>query len=506
MTALPPLVAALSAALGARLIETHISWVLLTKDLAYKIKKPLDLGFLDFSTLERRHYCCEEEVRLNRRLAPEIYLDVAPITGSVDTPRIGGEGPALEWAVRMRAFPPEATLDRDEAVSATQIDAIADAVARFHATIEIAPADSPYGSPQAILHPVRENFRQIRALKPDPQAGALLDRLESWSETEGGRLEDHFAARKAGGWVRECHGDLHLGNIAWVEGHPLIFDCIEFNAALRFIDVTSEIAFLTMDLHSRRRADLAWRFLNRWLEHTGDYAGLAALPFYQVYRAMVRAKVDFIRVAQGEASAAAAALHYLHLADGLARPQRPALLLMHGVSGSGKTYLAQWLLERLGAVRLRSDVERKRLYGLAPLEDSARIPGGIYTPEATRRTFARLAELTGMLLGMGHLVIADATFLRRQHRQGLIQVAQALHVPWRILSLQADLALLEARVRQRAAARGDASEATVEVLRRQLSEQDPFDATEAAHVLAFDGADASRWPERIAELQYALQG
>lgn len=501
---LPPLIASLRDKLKARVIETHISWVLLAGERAYKIKKPLDLGFLDFSTLERRRFCCEEEIRLNRRLAPEIYLDVVPITGTETDAHIGGEGPVLDWAVRMRAFPADATLDREPRLTDVQIDAIADTVARFHAGIPPAPADSPHGSIEAVMYPVRENFRQIRGLKPGPEAVELLDRIEVWSETEGARLHEHFVARKAGGWVRECHGDLHLGNIAWVADHPLIFDCIEFNPGLRYIDVTSEVAFLTMDLMSRGRADLAWRFLNRWLEHTGDYAGLAALAFYQVYRAMVRAKVAYIRSAQGDTEAVGSALEHLRLADRFSRPRRPALLLMHGVSGSGKTHLSQQVLQALGAIRLRSDVERKRLFGLGPLEDSSRIPGGIYTEEASRRTFDRLAELTRLLLQEGYVVIADATFLRRAHRQPMIRVAESVGTPWRILSLQASNDVLMERVRRRAEARGDASEATVEVLLRQLQEHEAFDALEAGHVVSFDGGDDRDWPARIVALQREL--
>ncbi|MGQ9861068.1 MAG: bifunctional aminoglycoside phosphotransferase/ATP-binding protein [Thiobacillaceae bacterium] len=504
MKGLPPLIASLRAALDARVIETHISWVLLAGERAYKIKKPLNLGFLDFSTLKRRRFFCEEEVRLNRRLAPEIYLDVVPITGEVGAACIAGEGPVLEWAVRMRAFPPDATLDREGRLNGAQIDAIADTLARFHATIDPAPPDSPYGGLDAVMYPVRENFRQIRGLHPDPEAVDLLNRIEVWSETEGARLADHFAARKIGGWVRECHGDLHLGNIAWVDDQPLIFDCIEFNPALRFIDVTSEVAFLTMDLLSRGRSDLAWRFLNRWLEYMGDYEGLAALPFYQVYRAMVRAKVDYIRAGQADTAAGRAALGYLHLADRLSQPRRPALLVMHGVSGSGKTHLSQQVLEALGGVRLRSDVERKRLFGLQPLEDSSRIPGGIYTEEASRRTFDRMGELVGMLLRQGHVVIADATFLRRAHRLPMIQAAEAAGVPWRILSLQASVDVLKQRVRRRAQARDDASEASVEVLLKQLDEQESFDTNEALHVLTFDGGDDRDWPTRIVALQREL--
>jgi aminoglycoside phosphotransferase family enzyme len=363
-----------------RLIETHISWVILAGDHAYKLKKPLDLGFLDFSTLDKRRACCEAEIRLNRRLAPHIYEAVVPVTGSPDEPRFGGEGPPLEWAVKMRAFPAEATLDREPAITPDQIDAIADQVAVFHDAIDVAPAESPYGLPEVVIAPVEANFAHLRSLSPPARALPLLERLETWSRAEGERLTTHFAARKAGGFIRECHGDLHLGNIAWIpdsplpfstggmknQGKPLIFDAIEFNPALRFIDVINEVAFLAMDLRHRGRDDLAWRCLNRYLEHGGDTTGLATLPYYQVYRAMVRAKVSAIRASQSDGDFGEC-LGYLDLADRLAHDRHPALILMHGVSGSGKTWYSQQMLEALGAVRLRSDVagpraSRRRLH------------------------------------------------------------------------------------------------------------------------------------------------
>ncbi len=516
-----------------RLIETHISWVILAGEYAYKLKKPLDLGFLDFSTLDKRRACCEAEIRLNRRLAPDIYLDVVPVTGSPDAPRIGGDGPTLEWAVKMRAFPADATLDREAEVTAGQIDAIADAVAAFHAAVDIAPADSAFGLPDKVMAPIAANFEHLHALLPPPSEegrgeGAssafgmpgslspspspgrggghgLLDRLEAWCHAEGQRLAAHFAARKAGGYIRECHGDLHLGNIAWIpgspppleeggmknQGQPLIFDAIEFNPDLRFIDVINEIAFLTMDLRHRGRPDLAWRCLNRYLEHTGDYAGLAALPYYQVYRATVRAKVAAIMAAQHagrSASDFSECLGYLKLADRLAHDRHAALILMHGVSGSGKTWYSQHLLERLGAVRLRSDVERKRLFGLAARDSSADVPGGIYTRDAGERTLARLLAQARGLLNAGFIVIVDATFIRRDWRTPFARLANELtkerRLPWFIAAVSAAPERLRARVAQRMAAGQDASEAGPAVLEAQLAAVEPFTEAEQDHVLS----------------------
>ncbi|MDD5366080.1 MAG: AAA family ATPase [Gallionellaceae bacterium] len=466
-----------------RLIETHISWVLIAGEYAYKIKKPVNFGFLDFSTLARRRFCCEEEIRLNRRLAPATYLDVVPVTAS--GPDSAGE--VLDWAVRMRAFPSDATLDREAAVTPQQIDAIADQVARFHGEIEQAPESSDYGSPEAAMYPVRENFRQARGLAGLPDAG--LDRLEAWSEGEYQRLHDHFAARKATGFIRECHGDLHPGNIAWVNEAPLIFDCIEFNPNLRFVDVVSEVAFLCMDLIARDLAPLAWRFLNRYLEQTGDYAGLAALRFYLVYRAMVRAKVAGLRAGQGDLAAQAESLRYLDLAERLARPGRPALLLMHGYSGSGKTWLSQLLLEGLEALRVRSDVERKRLHNLHALADSKETAGNIYTPEATRRTFKHLKTLAARLLAEGYIVIVDATFLGRNLRTAFVELAESSRVDWQLVSLPADVDLLRQRISHRLDRADDASEADLAVLESQLAHSEPLSQDELAHQVSVAADD-----------------
>ncbi len=543
-----PLIAGLLAALPQdpppRLIETHISWVILAGDYAYKLKKPLDLGFLDFSSLDKRRACCEAEIRLNRRLAPDIYLGVVPVTGPEDAPRFGGEGPVREWAVKMRAFPADATLDREAQVSAGQIDAIADRVAAFHGEVDIAPADSAHGLPEEVMAPIAANFTHLRALPTPADLPPVIDRVEAWSRAEGERLAGHFAARKAGGFIRECHGDLHLGNIAWIpdtlpplekppfgdkgggggfvgitlavrgeippnppfpkggmedRGQPLIFDAIEFNPDLRFIDVINEIAFLTMDLRHRGRDDLAWRGLNRYLEHTGDYPGLAALPYYQVYRATVRAKVAAILATQRGGPSGVdfgECRDYLALADRLAHDRRPALILMHGVSGSGKTWHSQRLLERLGAVRLRSDVERKRLFGLAAGASSAGIPGGIYTREAGERTLARLLELSRGLLDSGFMVIVDATFIRRDWREPFARLAEERALPWFIAAAEAAPDVLRERVGRRMAEGRDASEAGLEVLEAQLASLEPFSASEQPHVLNL-GADADGAINRI---------
>jgi hypothetical protein len=481
-----------------RLIQTHISSVLLTGGYAYKIKKPVNLGFLDFSTLEQRRFCCEEELRLNRRLAPALYLDVVPIFGTPDAPVFAGSGAAIDYAVRMREFPQEALLDGMLArgdLSASQIDAVAAMVADFHARAERAPPDSPYGGAGSVAVPVLHNFIQLRRRLRDSDDRARLAALETWTHGALRALGPVLAVRKQQGFVRQCHGDLHLANIAWVEGAVQVFDCIEFNPNLRWIDVVSEVAFLAMDLMQRGRPDMAWRFVDGWLARSGDHAAMRLFDFYLIYRALVRAKVASIRAtqpgipAQEAAAAMAAGRGYLALAERRMRPAGPALIITHGLSGSGKTTISQFLLERLGCVRLRSDVERKRLAGLAPQAASASAVGdGLYSGEMTRRTYDELARRARGVLEAGHCVIADAAFLRRWQRDRMRELARVAGVPFVIVECVASRDTLLQRIGERRAAGGDASEATPAVLEGQIATAEPLGRDESAHAVAVGSA------------------
>ena len=476
------------------LIETHISWVLLTGEFAYKIKKPVNLGFLDFSTLALRHQDCLEELRLNRRLAADYYLEVVAITGSMAVPRIRGTGQAIEYAVKMRQFPRDATLDklaqRGE-LGNEQIDALAVRLAHFHLVeCERAAADSPWGEAALIAQPVAENFALLATRLNDPEARQRLAKLQGWCVAEHLRLVPLMQQRKLSGWVRECHGDLHLANLAWVDGNLVIFDCLEFSPALRWIDVISEVAFCYMDLLHRQFAGLAARFLNAWLEATGDYQGVALLRYYAVYRALVRAKVAALRAGQGEDASRAEVTDCLQLAERLTThpsppPTSPSLTITHGLSGSGKTTLAQKMLETRGLIRLRSDVERKRLAGL----DACARGGealGLYSEAFGQRTYQHLAELAEGLLRAGWSVVVDAAFLQRWERDLFRALAQRLGADFGIVDIQADPDVLKARVRQRQAEGRDASDADLRVLEQQLATAQPLDADELAVCLGME--------------------
>jgi hypothetical protein len=479
-------------------IETHISIVLLTGGYAYKFKKPVNFGFLDFSTLQRRHEYCELELQLNRRLAPELYLEVLAIC---DGPRFCTDGAVVEYALCMREFAQEAQFDRmlDRAeLAPTHIDALARRIAEFHADIAVAGAETGYGSPAAVQAPVSANFAQIGALPTTEDTRAQLATLHAWTDRACARLQDVLEQRRQAGFIRECHGDLHLRNVALVDGRPLAFDCIEFNANLRWIDIISEVAFMVMDLDHRGQSALASRFLNTWLEYSGDYAGLAVLRFYLVYRAMVRAKVDGLRAHQSDVPAAGQALilqdfqAYLDLAVRYTQPAPPSLLLMHGLSGSGKTTVSQFLLEQLPAVRIRSDIERKRLYGLAPdAHSGAQVDQGIYARAAGERTYARLLQLAAAVLEAGHTLIVDAAFLREQQRGPFLALARRLGVRCCIIACQAPEEELRRRVAARQREQNDASEAGSAVLEHQLRHYEPLDAGMPDAAVYTTGSDAA---------------
>ena len=454
----PPaaILAALPAAV-ADCIETHISWVLLAGEFAYKIKKPVTLPFLDYGSVEKRRACCAAELRLNRRFAPDLYLGVVDLAG--------------EPAVKMQRFDEAQRLDHVSSrgdLSGAHLTQLARDLVAFQARAAIAaPA---FGTAEIIRVDALENFDELQRLLPVETP--LLARLRDWTEAEWQRCAQDFARRRAGGFVREGHGDLHLGNLVLLDGRVVPFDGIEFSEDFRCIDVASEIAFTLLDLLDHGRPGLAHWLLDAWLTWSGDFAALAVLRFYLVYRAMVRAKVAALRGGTGDAQEAAG---YLALAVRLANPPTPSLTITCGLSGCGKTYLTSRRLasaDFLHTVRIRSDVERKRLFGLAP---DAASGGTIYTPEATARTYARLAELAESTLAAGWSVIVDAAFLKRAERDAFHALASRLGVPFAIL---APVAPTDELARRIAARQNDASEATLAVLAQQLQWFEPLGADE----------------------------
>ena len=466
------------------LVETHVSWVLLAGSFAYKIKKPVQLGFLDFGTLTERRRCCEEEVRLNRRLAAWLYLDVVPIRESRGRPALSGNGPVIEYAVKMRRLPPHAVarekLERGR-LDAGHLVRFAQRLAAFHAAADVASADSRYGSAGTVQADVHRALDALAALGPYADS-AVCHELQGWFDARLAELAPRFAQRCAAGRVREGHGDLHLDNVIVANGDVTAFDCIEFDPALRWIDVMNDVAYLVMDLLAYGRRDLAYGFLDAYLEASGDHDGLDVLRVYVVYRAVVRALVHALRASAKVPGNGLGAAEYLRLAQQLAEPAHARLLITHGLPGAGKTQVSRQLLERAGAIRLRSDVERKRAADLAPRADT-RAVADLYQPQAHASTYARLEALARDALRAGYPTIVDAAFLRREERERMRSLAAALRVPFTILHCHAPLPLLRERVRIRRAQGADASEADEQVLERLRSQEEPLGADERRSVI-----------------------
>ena len=478
---------------AVELIETHISCVFLTDDYVYKLKKPVVLDFVDFGSLERRHFFCEEEIRLNRPWAPDIYLGAVPITDTDGLIAVDGSGTPIEYAVKMRRFDQRLRLDRQLELGALTIDdmrELAAAIAARHEAAAMADSCERERLVGITIDFVRENFTALDGAI-DKQT---FIRLRDWSERELDRRCDVLWQRFDAGRVRECHGDLHLGNLVRLPAGITTFDCIEFNADLRMIDVFCDVGFLVMDLIARGRRDLAAHFLNRYLERSGDYAGCAVLDLYFVYRCLVRAKVAVIRAAEEDTAAGRdknreEAHRYCQLAlRQIARPP-PVLIVMSGLSGSGKTRVSTQLMAAMPALRLRSDIERKRLFGMAETADShSPVGGGIYAPEANERVYAHLAATAQDILLSGHHVILDAAYLGTDQRKAALALAEACGTAAIIVRVEASVEVLRARIRERALAAGDASEADLAVLEHQLATKDDFDETEARLSIVCDNS------------------
>jgi aminoglycoside phosphotransferase family enzyme/predicted kinase len=460
---------------GIRLIETHISWVFLTGAFAYKLKKPIDVGFLDYSSPELRRRSCAEEIRVSGRFAPELYVAAVPITGTPDEPHVGGDGPVLEWAVKLVQFDEADRLDARFAagrLTAGDCERLGAAIAAVEEGLtEAVPAD-PWGSAASVHDAAAINLGQLRDRRPD--AADRVDRIEAWLFARLDALTDVIDRRRAAGRVRECHGDLHLANLVLHAGRMTAFDAIEFSPGLRWIDVANDVAFLVMDLESRGRSDLAAIVRSSWMEAADDHAAAVVMPVYEVYRAVVRAAVAALR--GDDAAALADTDRYLALAERLIRPRRPVLYATCGVSGSGKTTLATEFVAAAEAVRLRSDVERKRLAGMLPTERSVNEAAAaeLYDPQMTRRVYRRLAELARVLLAAGASVVVDAACLKRWQRAEFGAVAREVAAPLVWLELDLPEEVVMGRVSARLAAGGDASDASPEVVRGQLASREPI--------------------------------
>jgi aminoglycoside phosphotransferase family enzyme/predicted kinase len=468
--------------------QTHLSYIILTGQYAYKVKKPVNLGFQDFTSLEKRKYYCELECELNKFLAPDLYLGVVPITGTELEPIMNGTGPAIEWAIKMHQFPEDCLMSRvleENKLTFDILDNIAQQLAQFHQTTDVC-YDGIFGTPQKVYQPVLVNFEQLRRLLPTAEDLQKVDVIEAWAKQQFATLEPVFAHRKTRGFTRSCHGDLHLGNMVLFKGRPTIFDRIEFNESFRWTEVMSDVAFLAMDFLYNNRSDAAYYFINRYLEYTGDYEGLSVLRYYMSYRALVRSKIACFIMEQNfddptlATECLATSRRYLDLAVSFCQPLQPNLTLTHGIAGSGKSVGSEkWMISER-AIRLRSDVERKRLHPGVSQEV-------LYTAQASARTFAYLQDLARQVLATDMPVIVDATFLKQSDRAPFIELAKKLGYPFQILSFPTpDPEELKNRLYHRLQLDNDPSDATYEVALAQQRSMEPFSEEEMGYVTHFD--------------------
>ncbi|GAA4012948.1 bifunctional aminoglycoside phosphotransferase/ATP-binding protein [Actimicrobium antarcticum] len=478
-------------------MQTPISWVLVTALWAYKIRKAVQFDFVDFSTLAARCHDCHEELRLNRRLAAALYLDVVAITGSADQPSLDGAGEAIEYAVRMHAFSQQSLWSSRLALhrlTTADIDQLAILMAHFHQAAAVAGGSSSAGTPASIRQTAEETLALIDSRITGSVQRQQLARITDWQILQHQQLDALFTLRKTQGQVRECHGDLHSGNILTEHGEVIPFDCLEFAVQLRWIDVLSEMAFISMDLQCHARPDLANRLLNQYLEITGDYEGVPVLRYYEVQRALVRCKVALLRNDQHVSDAGPAmtpaqqARDYLAFSAEHCVAPPGAILITHGYSGSGKSTVSGCVATIVGAIRIRSDVERKRLHGItagagAGAVAAAAPDGGIYAQAGTTLTYQRLGVLARGVLAAGLPVVIDAAFLKRDQRGLFERLARELGVPFLILDCQAS----DATLRTRLAARSqDVSDADVTVLVNQMAHADALSPDELKTTIVFD--------------------
>lgn len=490
-------------------IETHASHVFLAGSRAWKLKKRVKFTFLDFSSLDRRKAACERELDLNRRTAPEIYLRLVPVRRTDESFRLGGdEGEIADWLVEMRRFGDDGLLAKQADRGDLTLGAVEELAARIAAFHRDAEVRRDFGGAANFLKIVDGSAEDMK-----PVLGAVLDAERAARVTGQSRalLEAHRAlldSRRDEGHVRHCHGDLHLGNVTEIEGHPVIFDCIEFSDHIARIDVLYDLAFLLMDLAFRAEGDarlkgFANRALNVYLDHLEAdeigpaMAGIALLPLFMATRAVVRAKVTAVQA--GDEAAKRRANAYLEFAEKLLEPAAPCLIAIGGLSGTGKSTVAKQVAARIGgppgAVHLRSDIIRKRIFGVAPLE---RLPEAAYAPGAGARVYEEMLRLAREALEAGASVVLDAVFAREDERGKIGRLAAERGIPFVGLWLEAPAEVLEARVAAREARGDDPSDAGVEVLRRQLS-YDPG-------AMDWTCVDASGTPDEVLKAALAPVG
>lgn len=484
------------------LIQTHISWLFLTDTHVYKIKKPVNFGFLDFSTLDLRHFYCLEELRLNRRLCPDIYEQVIALRETDTGAAFAGDGKVIEYAVMMKRLPDDRMLDRlvdSGRITAEEIRVVALEICRFHSNAPTSPHISEFGSLDQILSNWRENFEQAAPFHTSTLPPAVSRTIRSYVESFTGSHRTLFAERIENGYIRECDGDIHLGNICLLNGTAYIFDCIEFNERFRNSDMAADIAFLLMDLEYHRRPDLADKALTVYITASGDKGCAKLITFYKVYRAFVRGKVESLQLLDAgidpevRIASEKRAISYFRLAQGycIRSSLPPTLFITCGTTGCGKSTLAAQLAFELGLATFNSDAERKQLAGLQPETPvQASFGEGLYSKEMNQITYRQLERLATDELASGHSVIIDAGFRTAASRATFGRLAAVHGAGFVILYVQCDPDEQVRRLCERSSGGASVSDGRVELLDQQKNLFAPPDNSEGT-VIPFSTSGAS---------------
>lgn len=483
----------------AEIVETHISWVFLRDDAVFKVKKPVDLGFLDFSTLDRREAACRAEVELNRRLAPDVYRGVVPVTADASGRHVlGGVGPARDWAVHMRRLPDAVRADRlltRGALGLRDVEALAEHLAAFHADARCDEATARQGNLAAIARNVRENFVQTREVIHAHLSPAEAAEVEAFHVRFLREHAERFEARVAGGHVRDGHGDLRLEHVYLEPGGPVIIDCIEFAERFRFADVCADVAFLSMDLEWHGRADLAERFLAAYARASNDFELYRLVDFYESYRAFVRGKVACMLAADEGADrstrerAARSARRYFLLALAVERRRLvpPAVIAVGGVIAAGKSTIADHLGAEMGAPVVDSDRTRKHMLGVRPTDDvSTGTWTGAYDPRFTEEVYAEFIRRGRAVLASGRPVVLDASFRSRSMRADARALAEAYDVPFYFVECRASRDVCRARLEERARAGPNVSDGRLAVFDDFVARWQDVDELPPAHHVTLD--------------------
>lgn len=465
-------------------IQTHISVIFIAGDSVYKLKKPMNLGFLDFTTLEKRRHYCRQEVALNSRFSENIYQGVVSIYLRDGVLGLQGPGEEVEIAVLMRKIPHDRIMInmlRKGVITPEMLEQLADRIVFFHSRAESSPEISSYGSLPVIYQNLRENFQQTEAFVGRTLHVRTHREIARLSYNFMESHSDLLAQRSSNGFIRDCHGDLHLDHVVFLD-KIMLFDCIEFNDRFRFGDTASDLSFLLMDLDYKAYPGFAQRVEKRYVEASGDGDMERLLPFYKSYRAFVRGKVHSFAIDEPEISSRDREVHAANAADYfklslacLKQAPPPALIITVGLTGAGKSYLAERLGNRLGVAPIRSDVVRKQSHGISLDEHRLdNYQAGIYTPNTTERTYDCMLRHAGEQLSSGKTAIIDASFLKLNHRLRAAELASSHKALFVILQCTAPVHLIRRRLETRMKEGKDPSDGRWEIYQGQLRAFDPI--------------------------------